>query len=230
MLYKDVLKTQFAGLGVSSSKKHQMKVPGQNFEGDYILSYYSPGDMTTEMFSVYGSFSKGIELIGGMVSLFPLYAHNRSSILRNGIMLPYTSDSYSLRGNINSKISSNCNLTYQVSYGFSKHQMEVNREYFSSGRLSESLKITYLPIKTLQVGYTFDHYYNELSSNSYRHFFFSDVSISYLPKNRWEFSCSVKNMFNKRYYSYFIENELTSFYRSYTIRPRNILLSATYRF
>jgi hypothetical protein len=228
--YKDLLRTLFISLGVSRSKKRQMKVPGQNFEEDYILTYYVPGDMTTEMFSVYGSFSKGIEIIGSTVSFFPLFTHNRSSILRNGTTLPYTSDSYSLRGSINSKISDNCNLTYRISCGLSKHQMEMNREYFSSGRLSESLKITYSPVKSLQAGYTFEHYCNELSSNRYRHFFFSDVFISYLPKNRWEFSCSVKNMLNERYYSYFIENELTSFYRSYTIRPGNILVSATYRF
>ena len=80
------------------------------------------------------------------------------------------------------------------------------------------------------MSYSLDHYCNELTSKEYKNFILSDVSMSYLPGNRWEFAFSVKNIFNERHYSYFVENELTSFYRSYTIRPRNVLASATYRF
>jgi len=80
------------------------------------------------------------------------------------------------------------------------------------------------------MSYLLNHYCNQLTENNYKHFFFSDVSISFLPGKRWEFACSFKNIFDERYYSYFTENELTSFYRRYTLRPRNVLLSATYRF
>jgi len=108
--------------------------------------------------------------------------------------------------------------------------MEANRQYFSSNRFTESIKLTYSPMKILQMSYMFDHYCNQLTENNYKHFIFSDVSVSFLPENRWEFACSIKNIFNEKYYSYFIESELTSIYRSYTIRPRNVLVSATYRF
>jgi len=160
----------------------------------------------------------------------PLFVRNNSSILRNSIALPYTSDSYIVKGMINSKISRKCNLTYEVSYTYSKNKMESNREYFSSKRLYESVKITYSFIKSLQMNYRLDHYMNELSPKNYKNFFFSDVSVSYLPGNRWELSCGVKNLFDERNYSYFLESELSTFYRSYKIRPRNILASATYRF
>ncbi|MDR2145996.1 MAG: TonB-dependent receptor [Tannerella sp.] len=230
MEYRDILKILFANIGISLSKRRQTKIPGQDFEGDYIFNYFYPGDRTTGTLSVYGSFSKGIEWIGGAVSLFPLFVHSSSNILRNSVTIPYVSDVYSLRGNINSKISGNLNLTYRIFYSHTENRMETDRQYFSSNRLSESLKVTYLPVKLIQVSYIFDHYANELTANNYRHFFFSDVSASFLPGNRWEFSCSVKNIFDEKHYSYFIENELTSFYRSFTIRPRNVLFSATYRF
>ena len=230
MEYKDIIKTLFANLGVGIMKRHNTKISGQDFEGDYIINCYYPENWTTEMLSVSGSVSKGLELINGTVAIYPLYVHNKSSILRNGLAIPYTSDSYSLRGMVTSRAISKCNLTYQVSYTYNKNQMEGDRQYFSSNRLFESLKISYSLLKFLQMNYTFDHYCNELSMKNYKNFIFSDISASYLLGNRWELTCYIKNMFNEKSYSYFIENELTSFYRSYKIRPRNVLLSATYRF
>jgi len=235
--YKDVIKILFADLGVSFSKRRHPKIPGQDFIDDYILSYYDTGNMTTEMLSVSGSLSKGIEFIRGVAIFSPLFIRSKSGISRNGITIPYSSDSYIFRYRINSQLIKNCDVTYDVSYRHNKNRMESDRQYFSSTRLSESIKVTYSPIKILQMGYTLEHYCNELTSNNYKNFILSDFFVSYLAgtfsltqSNRWEFACLVKNIFNESYYSYFIENELTSFYRSYTIRPRNVLISATYRF
>jgi len=230
MEYKDVIKTLFANIGIAFSKKNNTKISSQDFVGDSILNYYYPENSYTEMLSVSGSFSKGFEFIKGTVSLFPTYNHNQASIVRNGITIPYSSDSYSLRGRVNPRIGSKCNLSYDIFYAYSKYQMENQQQYFSSNRFSESLKVTYSLIKSLQLSYKFDHYCNELSSNNYKNFIFSDISVSYLHGNRWELICTIKNMFDEKNYSYFINNELSTFYRSYTIRPRNILLSATYRF
>jgi len=212
MEYKDVIKTLFADLRFSLSKRRQTKISGQDFVGDYILGYYYPGKQTTEM--LYVSF----------------FIRSESSISRNGITIPFSSDAYSIRGRLTSRLTRKSNLTCEVSYNHNINRMEASRQYFSTNRMSESLKITCAPIKILQMSYTLDHYCNQLTDNHYRHFFFSDVSASFLPGNRWKFACSIKNIFNEKYYSYFIENELTSFYRSYKIRPGNVLASATYRF
>ena len=228
--YKDIIEVLFSNLSIMYSKRENTKISGQNFVGDYILNYYQPGKISNEMISVSGSFSKGIDFLRGSIILSPIFAHNESSILRNGVTLPYSSDSYILKGMINSRIGGKCNLTYEASYTYSKNKTESNRQYFSSKRLYESLKVTYSLIKSLQMNYRIDHYINELSRNNYKHFIFSDISVSYLPGNRWELSCGVKNIFDKRDYSYFLESELSTFYRSYKIRPRNILFSATYRF
>ena len=230
MEYKDVVKIFFADLRVTLSKRRQTKIKEQGFEGDYILNYFSPGNQTSEMFSVSGSLSKGIELNRTVASIYPAFVHNKSSISRNGITIPFSSDSYIFRGRLSSRVGKNSNLTYEASYSHSINRMELNRQYFSSNRLSQSLKMAYSPLKILQLSYTFDHYCNELTRNNYKNFIFSDVSASYLPGNRWEFAFSVKNIFDEKEYSYFIENELTAFYRNYTIRPRNVLLSVSYMF
>jgi hypothetical protein len=228
--YKDVIKTLFASFGILLAKRQNTKIAGQDFAGDNILNYYYPGNSNTTMLSVSGSLSKGIDFINGIVSIYPGFIHNQSSIMRNGIAIPHTSDTYSFKGRINSKINNICNLTYEFSYAYNKYQMESNQPYFSSNRLFESLKASFSLAKALQLSYTLEHYCNELTANNYKNFILSDVSASYLPGNRWELSCGVRNMLNEKRYSYFIGNDLNTIYKSYRIRPRNILLSATYRF
>ena len=231
MEYKNVINTLFADFRIGLSKISQTKISGQDFIDDYIKNYYYSGNRTTEMLIISGSLSKGIELINGIVVIYPLFIRNKSSTVRNGLTIPFSSDSYSIRGRLNSRIGLQCNLTYDISYAHSRHLMdESNLPYFSSNCLSQSLKVTYSPIKSLQMGYTFDHYCNELSMNNFKNFFFSDVSVSYLLGKRWEFALNGKNIFDERYYSYFIESDLTTLYKSYTLRQRNILLSTICRF
>ena len=231
MEYKNVITTLFANLNVRLSKRKITRISGQDFIDDYINSSYYPGRMTNESCTASGSLSKGIELTNGVVAIYPLFMLIKSSMERNGVMIPFTSEMYSLRGMMNSKVIRSVMITYEPSYGLNRQRMnESSQPYFTSNRFSQTLKVAYSPIKMLQISYRFDHFCNELSPDKYKNFFFSDISASYLPGSRWEFLLSIKNIFNERFYTYFIESELTSFYRSYTIRPRNILLSATYRF
>ena len=228
--YRDVLKALFANLGITLAKNQGTRISAQDFIDDYILNYYQPGKIESDMLSVSGSVEKGINLFKGMISFSPSFIRRNSILVRNDITIPYSSESYMFRSMITSRVNNKCNLTYQVSYTHSRNRMESNRHYFSSNRLSELIKATYSPMKSLQLSYTLDHYCNELSPDNYKHFIFSDVFVSYLPGSRWELTCGVKNIFNEKQYSYLIENELNTFYRSYKIRPRNVLLSATYRF
>lgn len=228
--YKDVIKMLFTHLEIGWLKRDYKKITGQDFQDDFILNYYYPGRRNTEMLFVSGSVSKGIEGIRGSILFSPSYIHNRSSLVRNGISLPYTSDGYSVKGKVISKIGEQCNLTYDASYAYNRYRMEDNQPYFTSNRITQSLKIVYSPIKPVQISYTLDHYCNQLTEDKYKHFFFSDASVSWLLGSRWELALSANNLLNEKRYAYFIENELTSFYQSYTIRPRDILVSALYRF
>jgi hypothetical protein len=229
MEYKDVLRLFFTNIEFALLNRQHKKLSGQDFEEDMILNYYYPGAYTTEMWSVSGSLSKGSDGINGVVSLFPAFIHSRSSLVRNGITIPFVSDSYSLKGRINSTIGK-WDLTYDILYARNLYKMESGRQYFSSNRLAESLKATFSPIKSLQMSYTLEHYCNELSANHYKHFFFSDVSLSWLLGDRWETSFFIKNIFNEKRYTYYTENKLASYKHDYKIRPRTMILNITYRF
>jgi hypothetical protein len=229
MEYKDVLRLFFTNLEFARLNKQYKKLSGQDFEEGIILNYYYPGNNTAEMWSVSGSLSKGLDGIKGVVSLFPAFIRNRSSLVRNGVTIPFASDAYSVKGRINSTIGK-WDLTYDLFYARNTYKMESGRQYFSSNRLSESLKATFSPAKSLQMSYAIAHYCNELSANNYKHFFFSDISLSWLLGDRWETSFFIKNIFNEKRYTYYTENKLASYKHDYKIRPRDMIANITYRF
>ena len=90
--YKDVLKALFADIRANISRRNQTRISGQNFIDDNILSYYYPGNLTSEALTISGSLSKGIEWIYGSASLYPSYVYSKSSLVRNDITIPYSSD------------------------------------------------------------------------------------------------------------------------------------------
>jgi hypothetical protein len=229
MEYKDVLKLFFSSIEFALLNRRQKKLSGQDFEEGVILNYFYPGNNAAEMWSVSGSLSKGLDGINGVVSLFPAFIHNRSNLVRNDVTIPFSSDSYSLKGRVNSTIGK-WDITYDILYARNIYKMESGRQYFSSNRLSESLKASFSPIRSLQAGYTIAHYCNELSARQYKHFFFSDVSLSWLLGNRWETSFSIKNIFNEKRYTCYTENKLASYKHDYKIRPRDMLVNITCRF
>ena len=228
--YKDVVALFFANLNLSYSQNKRTRISEQNFQDEYIYHFYSPGETETNTLAVSGSISKGIGKINGTFSLFPVYTHNKSSIVRNGTTIPYQSDIYSIRGTINSRPINWCDLNYIASYSYNQYRMNENTQYATSNRLSESLKASFYFLKSLQLSYVLEHYCNELSPGNYKNFVFSDITASYLIGNRWEMACAIRNIFDEKQYSYFAENELITIHQNYKIRPRNILTSATYRF
>lgn len=228
--YRDILNAFFANLWINAGRRHHVNILGQRFEEYYILNYYYSKNYTTDMFSVSGSLSKGIESIRGIITVSPLFTRNELNFLRNGTLIPQLADFYSIRSRVSSRISNRANLTYEISFAYNERRIEGGQQHFSASRLSQSLNISYSLSQSLQISYRFDHYRNELSSNNHKNFILSDISASYTIGNRWELIGSVTNLFNVKYYSYFIESNLNTFYESYTIRPRNILVSATYRF
>lgn len=228
--YKDVLKSTFANINGSYSKGKHKRVTAQYFEGDYIINYFIPGEQSYQTIMVYGSMGVGVDAINGTITLSPSFRKNISTILRNGDYLPYDSEVYSLRLLFSSNIRHNLSLSYNGNIGFSRYRSDSETNFSNITNLTQKVNLSYSPIKKVRFSYGFEYYMNELQTNNFKHFFFSDVSVSYFIGSRWEVSCSVKNLFNEKYYSSFTESDLSSLYRSYKIRPRNILLDVTYRF
>ncbi len=228
--YKDVLKSLFANINFSYSKGKEERISAQDFEDEYIVSYYIPGEQEYQAIMLYGSVGTNIDVFNSTITLSPMFLKNRSTIVRNSESLPYDSESYSARLAISSEIRHNLTFTYSGNVAYNKFRSNSEADYSSISRYSQKMKLSYAPIKKIQLSYGFEHFCNELQTDEFKNFFFSDISGSYLWGKRTELTLSVKNIFDENYYSYFTESDLSSFYRSYKIRPRNILVEFMHRF
>ena len=227
--YQDILNSFFADITASFSNSEQKNTLSQDFINDFIINSYVPAHITSKSLTINSSISKGFDWIDGIVGLYPLWNLSEGNLTRNSIDIPYTTNLYGIRGKINSNKIKWCGLSYNFSYNYNEVKTE-NQPVATYDRFSESLTVDFFILKSLQLKFICEHYRNQLTENEYRNFIFSDIMMSYLPGKKWELSLSVKNIFNEKNYSYIIENQLISSSYNYKIRPRDILLSASYRF
>ncbi|MDR1369097.1 MAG: carboxypeptidase-like regulatory domain-containing protein [Dysgonamonadaceae bacterium] len=227
--YKDILKALFADANIIFSGSEQKKVSGQNFSENKIINQYIHGISKRDALLIGGSVSKGIDVLNGILALYPSYTRQESKVRRNETDMPYESTIYSLRGKITANKLSWCTIDYGIGYTHSKSEV-AGIQSITNNYLSESLNVVFIIAKPLQLKFNFDHYCNELSRNKFKNFFFTDLSSSYLLNDRFEISMVAKNIFNETTYSYFNEDELITIYNEYKIRPFNLLACLSYRF
>ena len=104
--------------------------------------------------------------------------------------------------------------------------------------MTQSLELIFSPAQKFNFSLLGDHFMNQISGNVetnefiYKHFFIVDFKAEYKINARWELIASVTNMLNEKIYSYSLESTVppSNAVTSYVIRPRNVLLSAFFKF
>ena len=77
---------------------------------------------------------------------------------------------------------------------------------------------------------TGEHYYTQLSSTQRKHLVLVDASLGWKVGERWELTLTATNLLDRDSYTYTLfDGPSRSSYR-YAIRPRNLLLGASWRF
>ena len=226
--YKNILNLFFADASAMFLNTKQNKIQDQIIANDFIFNSYVPGLVQTNNLILNASVSKGLKWIDGIIYFFPSAIFRELTLLRNGSKIPYNTTLYNIAGRINSKVVTWCNLTYNFFVGVNTFEIKGGTKS-SYNQFSETLTVDFYLLKSLQLKFLLEHYNNEISKNEHKNFLFPDISASYLY-NRWEFSLQARNIFDKKQYSYTIENDLSTNKYNYRIRPRDILFCVTYRF
>ena len=227
--YKNVMKLFFADATVSLSKSKSKKTSSQEFINDIIIYGYIPSPVTNKNISVGSSVSKGFTWLKGTFTVRPSWSKGEKTLFRNDKKLPYNNQTYGIRTKINSNVLDWCGLAYNFNliYNENKIDGEKNTSYTN---YSQSLTVDFFLTKKIQLKYTLEHFNNQLDDKKHKNFVFSDITASYLMDAKWEFSCYVKNIFDQKKYTYFLESDLISRNQEYKIRGTDVLLNATYRF
>ena len=76
---------------------------------------------------------------------------------------------------------------------------------------------------------TGEYYHNQLTSNQALDLFFADLNMEYKLKKAY-LTLQVNNIFNQKEYKSTLYNPLSVYQSQFSLRPREVLLSAKFSF
>lgn len=205
------------------------------FTPNYIISGYRENPHTEDENSLYlnGSINKGIKALRGKIGLDIEYYKTDAVMVRNDNVMPFTSRNIGLSPNINGRLSSWCNMIYNICFYRSSMKLRGSEEDTSnSNEYTQSLEMIFSPTKKFNFSLLGEHYYTEISKDLAKHLVLADFKAEYTLSDKWQLIGSVTNILNQKTYNYTLvdSSDFSKTFSSYRIRPRNVLLSIYYKF
>lgn len=131
--------------------------------------------------------------------------------------------------NLNTRFSDNISIDYKLgtNFHFNKTGVLAEQHFFT---LSENMQVNIYPSNNQSLGFLLEHYYTDLATD-YNHNFYADFLYRYtITKSKIDLELRVMNLFNENNY---INTQYTDYYFSqsiFKIRPRQIMVGATFSF
>lgn len=203
---------------------------------NYYISGYEPVEKglgfpksITDRISL--DMSKGIAALKGKVGMTGSMSRSDAEMFINNQKVPYTSRSYSVGANVNGRLFSWLNTIYKATVTHSILSMSGTQASTTNG-LTQSLELIFSPTAKFNFSFLGDHFMNQIAADTYKNFFIVDFKAEYIINTHWELTASVTNLLNEKTYSYILESTfpLSKALNSYVIRPRNLILSAFFKF
>lgn len=228
--YRVPLKGFFVNAGVNRSWNTFPRMINRNFVGQYVVNSVVEQNYNSRRWSVYGSISKRVEVVGGMVTFRSSYSSSNAYLLQFGLKNPYSSSNYTLSGRISSSIGSWSNIAYNA--GYSKSWLKYTLGKIASAYVGYNQKIIYTitPNERWYLRLVGEHYVNEVAEGVMKNFFLSDIDLTYSFKGGWEINIAASNIFDQKIYSYSYYNELSNTSKAYNMRGLNIMVNLFFRF
>ena len=92
------------------------------------------------------------------------------------------------------------------------------------------MTVNLVPSKKWVIQFTAEHYYSQLSADRSKHLLLADASLRWKINGKWEVTATAANLFGREEYAYTTFDGVSSGSYRYAIRPRNILLGASWKF
>lgn len=188
------------------------------------LVYYSlmEGENESKGTMVLGNISKRIKGINGTINAKCLYFLNNATMYQNGAPAKFKTSQLQTSVGLNSNIRNWLEVDYR--FGYNINSLSASIINSSSRLLTQELQISVLPVESLTLTVSAEHYANFFSSLATKHTFFSDIRCSYRYR-KIDIVGSITNILNHHYYSNTTYSDLSSSYNQYSLRGRNLLMS-----
>jgi len=205
-----------------------------DFSSNYIISGYdiAPKGYKDVSTMINADISKGIGVLKGKIGIGAFGMASTSSMIRNGVDIPYYFKSIGFTPNINGRVFPWLNVIYSIDINWNVVKMEGDDTSSSSKGYTQNMELIFSPWSKFNFSLLGEHYYTEFTDDVVKHLILTDFKAEYSITPNWILMASVTNILNQDTYNYTLVNSMdfSKSYTSYNIRPRNVLLSLYHKF
>lgn len=227
--YKNPLSGIFAHLFLQRSWSDRPWLATQEFEGDYIVAGQLREVNRMRSWSLSSGVSTNIDALHGQAGVDLAWNDSSLEIRQQGVRMPYRSGMLTLSPRVNLRAARWLNIEYTFNYRYTQLRIEsavpTDRHTFD-----QRLQLNLTPAKNLVLQLTGEHYRTQLSDTQNKHLLLVDASVRWKVGERWELWASATNLLNETEYAYTLFDGLSTSSCRYAIRPRDLLLGASWRF
>ena len=227
--YKNPIKALYAYMNLSYSHTTSRNTSEQIVSGAQIINNITKGKNTSQGISAMGYLSKIFDWRRSVAKLNWNVSSYKSERLRNSVIVPLSTFSFSLNPSFEIETFSHQMLTYAIAFSASRSEIQNTKQPFMHN-VKQNFTY-YIPLtRKLNITLVGEHLRNQISAAQYVNMFLADASVRYKISPKTEFSLNWNNIFDTREYSYSYYNDLYYTSYSYQLRPMNIIFTANIRF
>ncbi|NII25921.1 TonB-dependent receptor [Pseudoflavitalea sp. X16] len=231
-IYKKAIKIFFANFSASYTSGTKNVIFSSEIQDNITKRIALPVKNNYSSVLIAGAVSKYLFPLKSTINLKYNYQLNSTNQIQNNVLLRLKENVHFIKGAIRITrikfITFNYEGSYLYSYTKQRNQLISNQ---GIGQFKQLAEVDFFPADRLSMKLTAEHTSTSQSYNSQKNFFFSDVTARYrLAKPNIELELTAFNITNLKYYNVLAVSENSIFKSAYELRPRFILLKASFSF
>lgn len=226
--YKSTVNEFFFTLYLNHTRNRSNRIYEQRIEAEEVSLLSHPEKNRSQNCSANGTISKGFYDWGVKFSLSYLIGRNEAEQLSYGKRLPFHYDYMQYEPQIIWTPTRLLEINYgaTIHYGGSRIGSETNLSPLLN--VVQKLALSY-SLSSIDIRLSLDHYHNDLSREQSVDACFANISLCW-KTGKWQLAADATNLFNKKEYRYTQYSATESYTSWLTLRPRELLLKAKYKF
>ncbi len=225
--YRNPFTTLFMTLGVNWMNNWRNMLYDTHYTGILSSATSILHPHSAQQFSITFSAEKSVDAICSELRAGTRYIRNKSIALNQGVISPFTSNSYNVFGSSTTDIGRFMILKYSATYSQNRIRVSDNRmnpmHYFT-----QSLNTSFIPKKGLIFNVGFNHYFNDAIQSVARSSWFGNAGIKYKLKTV-DLMLDWTNVFNTRRFVTYSYSDVSSYYSEYALRSSEVLLRVRFK-
>ena len=225
--YKNPFTAFFGGLYFSFSNNWTNILRDYRYNGIYANEdgIYHPN--SSNIFRGSLSLGKNVDAIRADLKLHVGFLFSNGLTLNQGEITKFSTQSWNISPSVSSEITKWLIIKYNADYRQSLQVISEEKKPMIHN-FRQNITTSIIPIKTLILSLSFNHYYNSALSVNTKSAWFGNIGLKYIMK-KVEIMIDWTNIFNTRQFITSSYSNVMSYYAQYVMRPTEVLLRVKFK-